>query len=84
LLRTSAASSQTPALRRDIDDIDRNVVELLRRRQDISSRIQRARLDAGGQRVDGTREASIIEYYRSAFGEAGADLAAALLRICRG
>jgi chorismate mutase len=77
-------TSEIPAARRQIDDIDRGIVEMLRLRQEISHRVQRTRLDAGGQRIDGTREASVTAYYRSALGAAGADLAAALLRICRG
>jgi chorismate mutase len=82
--RTSQATLDIETARQAIDDIDREVIALLSRRRTVSDRIQRSRLDSGGQRIDPNREDSVVGRYGSALGPTGADLAAVLLRLCRG
>jgi chorismate mutase len=53
-------------------------------RAQLSHRVQRARLNAGGTRVELGRERAILSHYRSALGTEGAALAEAVLRYCRG
>lgn len=71
-------------LRRRIDVIDRDIIELLHARRKLSRQVQHGRTDAGGPRLVPAREAEITETYRASFGTAGDTLASALLRICRG
>jgi chorismate mutase len=81
---TSLAPLEIETARQVIDDIDREVIALMSRRRTVSDRIQRARLDAGGQRVDPSREDRVVGRYGDALGPTGADLAVVLLRLCRG
>ena len=71
-------------LRGQIDALDAAILRLVGERAQLSRRIQIARLNAGGTRVELGRERSIVEHYRSALGGAGTGLADAVLRICRG
>jgi len=71
-------------LRGQIDALDAAILRLVGERAQLSRRIQTARLNAGGTRVELGRERSIVEHYRSALGNAGPGLADAVLRICRG
>jgi chorismate mutase len=71
-------------LRGQIDALDAAIVRLVGERAQLSRRIQTARLNAGGTRVELGRERTIIEHYRSALGGAGSGLADAVLRVCRG
>ena len=71
-------------LRGQIDALDGAIVRLVGERAQLSRRIQTARLNAGGTRVELSREHSIVEYYRGALGGVGAGLANAVLRVCRG
>ncbi|GGM52931.1 hypothetical protein GCM10012275_24900 [Longimycelium tulufanense] len=80
----AAAMVAVSTVRQRIDDLDHDIIELLRRRQEVSQQIQQIRTGAGGQRVEPAREELILERYRSAFGGPGRDIATALLRICRG
>lgn len=70
--------------RRHLDQIDDDIIALLRHRQAISLGIQQARVDTGGDRIDAVRESAVVERYRTAFAEVGGELAAVVLRICRG
>ncbi|MDM4719727.1 chorismate mutase [Micromonospora sp. WMMA1363] len=69
--------------RAQIDDLDLRIIDLLRLRREVSHRIQQARLQAGGPRIDPGREAEIAQVYHSFFGEDGDDVAAVVLRVCR-
>jgi chorismate mutase len=71
-------------LRGQIDALDAAIVRLVGERAQLSRRIQAARLNAGGTRVELGRERTIIEHYRSGLGGAGSGLADAVLRVCRG
>jgi chorismate mutase len=71
-------------LRGQIDALDAAIVRLVAERAQLSRRIQTARMNAGGTRVELGRERSIVERYRNALGGVGPGLADAVLRVCRG
>ncbi len=71
-------------LRGQIDALDAAIVRLVAERAQLSRRIQTARMNAGGTRVELGRERSIVEHYRNALGGVGPSLADAVLRVCRG
>ena len=50
----------------------------------VSSRIQTARMNAGGTRVELGRERVVLDRYRAALGAEGPALGDAVLRVCRG
>ena len=70
--------------RRRIDAWDADIVGLLAARGAESARVQAARRAAGGGQVEPGREAVVVERYVAALGPAGADIARAVLQLCRG
>jgi monofunctional chorismate mutase len=83
---TAAASalSTIATLRGQIDALDDAIVRLVAERARLSQRIQTARLNAGGARVELGRERVILATYRDALGPEGPGLADAVLQVCRG
>jgi chorismate mutase len=75
---------EIPTLRHQIDALDAAIAQLIIERAQLSSRVQAARLDAGGTRVALGRERAIHQRYRDALGSTGAGVAEAVLRVCRG
>jgi chorismate mutase len=73
-----------PALRDQIDAIDRAITQLVAERAQLSRRVQAARMNAGGTRIELGRERVILDTYRGALGPDGPSLADAVLRVCRG
>jgi chorismate mutase len=73
-----------PTLRTQIDAIDEALTRLIAERVRLSHRIQTARVNAGGTRVQLGRERVVHDRYRAALGSDGAVLADAVLRVCRG
>jgi chorismate mutase len=71
-------------LRGQIDALDTAISRLVAERAHLSRRIQSARINAGGTRVELGRERAILDHYRGALGADGASLAEAVLRVCRG
>jgi chorismate mutase len=71
-------------LRGQIDALDAAIVRLVSERAQLSRRIQTARMNAGGTRVELGRERAIVDRYRTRLGGAGSGLAEAVLRVCRG
>lgn len=71
-------------LRGQIDALDTAISRLVAERAALSRRIQAARINAGGTRVELGRERSILDHYRSSLGSEGAALGEAVLRVCRG
>jgi chorismate mutase len=67
-----------------IDELDDDIIALVRQRLEVSRGIQRARLAAGGRRVEHGREVDIVNRYAAALGRPGADVALALLTLARG
>jgi chorismate mutase len=73
-----------PTLRGQIDAIDTAIARLVAERIRLSRRIQTARLNAGGTRVQLGRERVILDRYREELGPDGAVLGEAVLRVSRG
>lgn len=71
-------------LRGQIDALDKAIARLVAERARLSERIQSARLNAGGTRIELGRERTILGHYRTRLGNEGAALAEAVLRLCRG
>ncbi len=76
--------SRVDELRAGVDQVDLEIQRLVRRRRELSLRIQSLRLRDGGGRYDLTREELVVAAYASALGPRGADLAEAVLQVCRG
>ncbi len=73
-----------PVLRGQIDSLDEAIIRLVAERAKLSTRVQAARVSAGGTRVQLGRERVIMDAYRSALGANGPALADAVLQVCRG
>ena len=71
-------------LRGQIDALDTAISRLVAERAQLSRRIQAARMNAGGTRIELGRERAIIEHYRTTLGTDGAAVGEAVLRACRG
>jgi chorismate mutase len=71
-------------LRGQIDALDTALSRLIRERAQLSRRVQTARMNTGGSRVDPSREEAVLDTYRARLGADGAIFAAAVLRVCRG
>ncbi|GAA1975638.1 chorismate mutase [Amycolatopsis minnesotensis] len=70
--------------RKQIDQMDEQILELVERRISLSGHIQRLRIDSGGTRVEHARENFVIRRYRTRFGKSGASMIMAILELCRG
>lgn len=73
-----------PVLRAQIDAMDVAITRLVAERARLSRRIQTARVNAGGTRVELGREREILNHYRAELGPEGPALADAVLQVCRG
>jgi chorismate mutase len=73
-----------PLLRGQIDALDAAICRLVAERARLSQRIQTARMNSGGTRVELGRERVILDAYRRALGPNGPSLADAILQVCRG
>ena len=95
--QTQAATSESPTsdtcadtesaistLRLQIDAMDEALIRLVAERALLSKRIQAARISGGGTRVELGRERVVLDAYRTTLGPDGAQLADAILRVCRG
>jgi chorismate mutase len=71
-------------LRGQIDALDAAICRLVTERARLSQRIQAARMNGGGTRVELGRERVIRDGYRHALGPHGPALADAILQVCRG
>jgi chorismate mutase len=71
------------ALRVEIDHLDAEILRLIKRRTEVSKRIGRARMAAGGPRIVYSREMAVLARFRE-LGSEGRDLALLLLRLGRG
>ncbi|HEU5034459.1 MAG TPA: chorismate mutase [Mycobacteriales bacterium] len=67
-----------------IDAIDDEILQLLQRRRNVSTQIQQLRVEAGGSRVEHSRENAVIRRWVETLGDSGAELALAVLAHCRG
>lgn len=80
----SDGSETIPMLRAQIDALDAAVIHLVAERARVSRRIQAARMNGGGTRVELGRERTVLANYRTGLGADGATLAEAVLQVCRG
>jgi len=80
----SDATDSIPVLRAQIDAMDEAILRLVAERAKLSRRIQLARMNGGGTRVELGRERVIMDAYRAALGPQGPALADAVLQVCRG
>src|SRR5690348_10517659 len=67
-----------------IDAIDDQLLALIAQRRVVSTRIQQLRVEAGGSRVEHSRENAILRRYSEALSDGGVELALAVLDHCRG
>ncbi|MGB6512376.1 chorismate mutase [Mycobacterium sp.] len=70
-------------LRQEIDRLDAEILDAVKRRAEVSKEIGKARMASGGTRLVHSREMEVIERY-SELGPEGKDLAMLLLRLGRG
>nr|WP_235032192.1 chorismate mutase [Actinacidiphila yanglinensis] len=80
----SAAEQVIAEARQRIDALDGQIIELVRRRVEISGEVQRARMGAGGRRLHLAREMEVLRVYGDALGRPGTALAMTLLELGRG
>lgn len=83
---TSAAPApdSIDMLRGQIDALDAALIRIIAERARVSRRIQTARMNAGGARVELGRERAVRNTYRDGLGADGSTLAEAVLQVCRG
>jgi chorismate mutase len=81
---TADSATTIDTLRGQIDALDTAIARLVGERAQLSRRIQTARMNAGGTRIELGRERAIIDHYRAALGNDGAPVGEAVLRACRG
>ena len=70
--------------REEINRLDREILDAVKRRSDISKAIGKTRMGSGGTRLVYTRALAIINQFREERGEEGPALANILLRLGRG
>lgn len=80
---TPLSTDDINALRAEIDELDTEILRLVKRRIDVSKMIGAARLAAGGTRIVYNREIDVLARYRE-LGPEGRQLAMALLNLGRG
>jgi chorismate mutase len=73
-----------PMLRTQIDAMDAAIIRLVAERTLLSKRVQAARINTGGTRVELGRERIVLDGYRAGLGPDGPQLAEAILRVGRG
>ena len=86
---TSDTTSEVPSedeigsLRIEIDRLDAEILRLIKRRSEVSQRIGKARMAAGGPRIVYSREMAVLSRFAD-LGVEGRELAMLLLRLGRG
>lgn len=70
--------------REEINRLDEQLLEIVKRRTKVSQAVGRTRMGSGGTRLVHTREVAIINRFREEIGEEGPALASVLLRMGRG
>jgi chorismate mutase len=79
-----ATSTAIPMLRGQSDALDTAITRLVAERARLSRRVQTARMNGGGTRVELGRERVVLDTYRNSLGADGLQLGDAVLRVCRG
>jgi chorismate mutase len=70
-------------LRKEIDRLDAEILDAIKRRTEVSREIGKARMASGGPRLVHSREMKVLERF-SELGQEGHTLAMLLLRLGRG
>ncbi len=78
------ADEHIAGLRRRLDEIDQQIIELWQERAAISHEVGVTRVAAGGTRLVLAREQEILARFREALGADGTQLAMLVLRAGRG
>jgi chorismate mutase len=81
---SASPDSRISDLRKRIDEIDRQLIELWLERAACSQEVGATRVASGGTRLVLAREKEILERFRGALGADGTQLALLLLRAGRG
>lgn len=79
----TASAEEIAHLRDEIDELDTEILRLIKRRVEVSKSIGAARMAAGGTRIVYNREMDVLARYRE-LGPEGKQLALALLNLGRG
>jgi chorismate mutase len=82
-MTASPRSADITALRREIDQLDADILRLIRRRTEVSRQIGAIRRAQGGPRIVLSREHAVLARFRE-LGPEGRELAMLLLRLGRG
>ncbi len=77
------AENEILALREEINEIDAEILRLVKRRSEVSQRVGRARMAAGGPRIVYNREMTVLAKFAE-LGTEGRELGMILLRLGRG
>jgi chorismate mutase len=77
------SDDEIPALRVEIDQLDAEILRLVKRRSEVSQRIGRARMASGGPRIVYSREMTVLNRFAE-LGDQGRELGMLLLRLGRG
>ena len=77
------SDDEIPALRVEIDQLAAEILRLVKRRSEVSQRIGRARMAAGGPRIVYNREMAVLARFDD-LGVEGRELGMILLRLGRG
>lgn len=80
----AAPIADVAAGRARIDDIDAAIRDLVAQRVETSREIQALRRAEGRPGIQHARENEIVGAYVDALGDSGADIALAVLALCRG
>jgi chorismate mutase len=70
--------------RATLDDIDQQIRDLLSQRIAVSKQVQGLRHSQGEPKIQHQRENEVIARYVDELGDPGADIALAVLQLCRG
>ena len=79
----TADAPDIPALRQEIDQLDAEIIRLVKRRAEVSGIVGKVRMANGGTKIVHNREIDILARYRE-LGPEGKDIALILLRMGRG
>ena len=77
------SEDEISALRIEIDQLDAEILRLIKRRSEVSQQIGKARMAAGGPRIVYNREMAVLARFDD-LGVEGRELGMILLRLGRG
>lgn len=78
------SDAQIQEYRREINRLDRVILDAIKQRTEISKKVGESRMGSGGTRLVHTREVAIINQFQEELGPEGPKIAVALLTMGRG